>query len=44
MTVTTNAEKLRQYKTRFSLIVDTDLIWFDLMLAFASCPNIVRGV
>ena len=37
MTATTNAEKLRQYKIRFPLIVEQ-------VLAFVSCPNIVKEV
>ena len=37
MTATTNAENLRQYKIRFSLIVEK-------MLAFASSPNMIRQV
>ena len=37
MTATPNAEDLRQYKVRFSLIVEQ-------MLAFASGPNMVREV
>ena len=37
MTVTKNAEKLRQYKIRFSLIKEQ-------ILAFASSPNMVREV
>ena len=37
MTATTNAENLRQYNIRFSLIVEQ-------ILAFASHPNIVREV
>ena len=35
MTVTTNAENLKQYKNRFSLIVEQELI-------FASSPDMVR--
>ena len=35
MIATTNAENLRQYKSRFSLIVEK-------ILAFASGPNMVR--
>ena len=34
MTVTTNAENLKQYKNRFSLIVEQELI-------FASSPDMV---
>ena len=37
MTATTNAENLRQYKIRFSLIAEQ-------ILVFASHPNIVREV
>ena len=37
MTATTNAENLRQYKIRFSLIAEQ-------ILAFASSPNMVREV
>ena len=37
MRATTNAEILGQYKIRFSLIVEQ-------ILAFASCPNIIREV
>ena len=37
MTATTNAENLRQYKIRFSLIAKQ-------ILAFASHPNMVREV
>ena len=37
MTATANAENLRQYKIRFSLITEQ-------ILAFASNPNMVREV
>ena len=37
MTATTNAENLRQYKIRFSLIAEQ-------ILPFASHPNIAREV
>ena len=37
MTASTNAENLRQYKIRFSLISEQ-------LLAFASSPNMVREV
>ena len=37
MTMTTNAENLRQYKIRFSLIPEQ-------MLAFSSQANVVREV
>ena len=37
MTAPTNAEKLRQYKIRFSLISEQSL-------AFASSPNMAREV
>ena len=37
MTTTTNAENLRQYKSRFSLIVEQ-------ILAFASSTNLITEV
>ena len=37
MSVKTNAENLRQYKTRFALIVEQ-------ILAFTSSPNMVREI
>ena len=37
MTALTNAKNVRQYKIKFYLIVEQ-------ILAFASCPNMVREV